>query len=119
MIRDVERFDQPGDQRFDRIRSDDANHYSISHIEARLGPYPILGIGNAPLDRAVAYACGDADWTGQAAAELARRRTLSFPIAVEDADDYCDDGSMLEDAEDEPKTQPSPRRALVGSHQLA
>ena len=47
----------------------------VSHIESRIGPHPILGIGNCNLDEAIQYACGDADWTAQVAVELARRRS--------------------------------------------
>jgi uracil-DNA glycosylase family 4 len=65
-------------KRLDEFWRDDANSYSISHLDARCGSYPILGIGNAPLARAVTYACGDADWTGQVATELARRRNDSY-----------------------------------------
>ena len=62
---------------WERLRefwADSANEYEVAHLEARVGKYPILGIGNAPLERAVEYGCGDADWTGQVAAELERRR---------------------------------------------
>lgn len=72
-------------QRLDEFWRDDSHHHAIAHIEARTGPYPRLGIGNAPLARAVEYACGDADWTGQVAVELARRR--QHPIwEIEHAD---------------------------------
>jgi uracil-DNA glycosylase family 4 len=75
---------------WERIRefwADDANGWMTSHIEARIGRYPILGIGNAPLDRATIYACGDADWTGQVADELERRRKDAFwSIAIGDED---------------------------------
>lgn len=47
---------------------------SVSHIEARIGPHPILGIGNCTLAEAIQYACGDADYTAQVAVELAARR---------------------------------------------
>jgi uracil-DNA glycosylase family 4 len=61
-------------ERLDEFWANDANEWMTGHIEARIGRYPILGIANAPLHRAVAYACGDADWTGQVAVELERRR---------------------------------------------
>ena len=73
--------------RLNEFWRDDANHYAVAHIEARIGAFPILGIANAPLSKAVAYACGDADWTGQVAVELARRRGDPFwQIAEEDKD---------------------------------
>lgn len=65
----------------------DGNEWMTSHIEARIGRYPILGIANAPFHKALTYACGDADWTGQAADELARRRADPyFQISSEDRD---------------------------------
>jgi DNA polymerase len=74
-------------ERLDEFWSDDANHHAAAHIEARIGRYPILGIANAPLAKAVTYACGDADWTGQTAVELERRRRdRFFEIADEDRD---------------------------------
>lgn len=67
--------------------AEDANEWMTAHIEARIGRYPILGIANAPIGRAVQYACGDADWTGQVADELERRRAPElWSIAQDDAD---------------------------------
>ena len=75
---------------WDRLRDfwrDDANDHAVSHIEARVGRYPLLGIANAPLARAVTYACGDADWTLQVEDELAKRRQDStFAVAEGDQD---------------------------------
>lgn len=50
------------------------NGHAAAHIEARVGRYPILGIGNCTEAQAIRYAVGDADWTGQVAVELERRR---------------------------------------------
>jgi hypothetical protein len=46
----------------------------VSHVESRIGPWPILGIGNCTEAQAIRYAVGDADETGQVAVELERRR---------------------------------------------
>jgi hypothetical protein len=48
--------------------------WEFEWLESELGPIPILGIGNCTLDEAVIYGCGDADLTGQVAAELERLR---------------------------------------------
>lgn len=53
---------------------DEANDRYIAHVEARIGHYPILGIGNCSIPQAVSYACSDAYWTGRVAVELERRR---------------------------------------------
>lgn len=67
--------------------AEDANEWMTSHVEARIGKYPILGIANAPIKRAVQYACGDADWTKQTEDELERRRARNlWSIAEDDAD---------------------------------
>ncbi len=59
---------------WDRLYSwRDESAADYSHIAARIGPYPILGIGNCTLSRAKQYACGDAYWTGRVAVELGRR----------------------------------------------
>src|SRR5207245_941176 len=74
-------------ERLNAFWANDANEWMTSHVEARIGKYPVLGIGNAPLDKALTYACGDADWTGQAAVELERRRQdACWSIAEEDRD---------------------------------
>jgi len=74
-------------ERLDDFWLDEANEWMTTHIEARIGRYPIKGIANAPLAKAVTYACGDADWTGQVAVELQRRRRDRFwQIAPEDRD---------------------------------
>jgi DNA polymerase len=64
--------------RLDEFWNDEVNEWMTAHIEARIGKYPILGIGNAPIEKATRYACGDADWTGQVARELERRRKDSY-----------------------------------------
>lgn len=65
----------------------DGHDWITSHIEARIGRYPILGIANAPFQKALTYACGDADWTGQTSDELARRRADAFfRVSDEDKD---------------------------------
>lgn len=74
-------------ERLDEFWTNDAHEWMTSHIEARIGRYPIQGIANAPFKKALVYACSDADWTGQAADELARRRADSYlQIAREDRD---------------------------------
>lgn len=74
-------------ERLDDFWAFDGNDWMTSHIEARIGKYPRLGIANAPLPKAVEYACSDADWTGQTAIELARLRTdRRLQIAEEDKD---------------------------------
>ncbi len=56
------------------LRGKRAEDWEWAHLEQELGPMPILGIGNADLRDAVEYGCGDADQTGQVAAELVRLR---------------------------------------------
>jgi hypothetical protein len=73
-------------ERLDAFWADGTNDWMTSHIEARVGKYPILGIANCKIEDAVRYACGDADWTGQAAVELARRRKDAFKIYRGDRD---------------------------------
>jgi hypothetical protein len=72
-------------ERLHEYWADESHEYETAHIEARIGKYPILGIGNAPLLRAVQYACGDADWTGQVAAELEERRGSDY-WRIDDSD---------------------------------
>jgi hypothetical protein len=75
---------------WERLRaywSEPEHEWDTAHVEARVGRCPILGIGNAPIDRAVQYACSDAYWTRRVAAELERRRNSGmFIIAEVDAD---------------------------------
>lgn len=75
---------------WERLRefwSDESNEWMTSHVEARVGKWPILGIGNCDISRAVVYGCGDADLTGQVAVELERRRgDASWQVAEEDRD---------------------------------
>lgn len=73
-------------KRLDEFWSEDSNSWMTTHIEARLGPYPILGIGNCSMKEAISYACSDSDWTLQVANELARRRGELFHIAEGDRD---------------------------------
>lgn len=63
------------------------NEREVAHVESRVGAWPILGIGNCSREQAIRYAVGDADWTGQVAVELARRRASGrFEIAAGDED---------------------------------
>ncbi len=72
--------------RLDAFWRDELNAWMVSHIEARVGPYPILGIANCSMDDAVRYAVGDADYCGRVAVELARRRGEAFQIYSGDRD---------------------------------
>lgn len=83
---DIESYYDPW-KRLDAFWQEPVNEWMTSHIEARLGRYPILGIANAPLARAVTYGCGDADWTGQVAWPLEQQRHAPYwRIAAEDRD---------------------------------
>ena len=62
------------------------NHRDASHIEARIGPYPRLGIANCMMDEAVEYAVGDADWTLRVAGKLEEIRKGAFQIHECDKD---------------------------------
>jgi uracil-DNA glycosylase len=73
-------------ERLDAFWSDPTNDWMVSHIESRIGPYPILGIANCTMEEAVRYATGDADWTAQVAVELERRRSESFQVFEGDQD---------------------------------
>ena len=75
-------------ERLDAFWSDPLTEWMIPVIESRVGPYPILGIGNCDMPTAIRYAVGDADWTGQVAAELARRREGVFSINENDRDEF-------------------------------
>ena len=66
--------------------TDTVNEWMVQHVEARLGPYPVNGIGNCRMEDAVRYAVGDADFTGRVAVELARRRGDAFKIYEGDRD---------------------------------
>ena len=73
--------------RLDDWRHAPENERDVAHLEARVGRYPLLGIGNCTEAQAVRYAVGDADWTGQVAVELERRRREGkFEIAPGDGD---------------------------------
>jgi len=72
--------------RLDAFYREETNEWMVSHVESRIGPYPILGIGNCKLEDAVRYAVGDADLTGQVAVELERRRHGAFEIYDGDQD---------------------------------
>ena len=65
----------------------DTSDHDYAHIVARVGPWPILGIGNCSEKQAIRYAVGDADATLQVAVELERRRReRRFEIAEGDED---------------------------------
>lgn len=72
--------------RLNAFWSDQSNSWMTAHVEARIGRYPVLGIANCRMEDAVKYACGDADWTGRVAAELAKRRQTAFQIHDGDRD---------------------------------
>jgi hypothetical protein len=72
--------------RLDAFWSEPLNQQAVNYIEARIGRYPILGIGNCSMEEAVRYAVGDADWTGRVAVELERRRKEAFQINEVDID---------------------------------
>jgi len=74
------------DPRLNAFWNDPCNEWMRSHIETRIGHYPILGIANCTMEEAVRYAVGDADWTGRCAVELARRREGAFKIFEGDRD---------------------------------
>lgn len=76
----------PKEPRLDSFWLDPCNEWMTSHVEARVGKYPILGIANCTMDEAVRYAVGDADYTGRCAVELARRRESAFQISPGDSD---------------------------------
>lgn len=74
-------------ERLDEFWAKEEFEWMTSHVESRIGRYPILGIGNCTLARAMEYACGDALWTGRVAVELERRRSLDcWQIAEGDED---------------------------------
>jgi hypothetical protein len=66
--------------------TDTVNEWMVQHVESRIGPYPLQGIANCSMAEAVRYAVGDADWTGQVAVELQRRRQSAFRIYEGDKD---------------------------------
>jgi uracil-DNA glycosylase family 4 len=72
--------------RLDAFWKDPLNSWMVSHMENRIGKYPVLGIANCKMKDAIRYAVGDADWTGRAAVELARRRQTAFQIYDTDRD---------------------------------
>lgn len=76
----------PDNPRLEAFWRDPSNEWMAHHVEARIGPYPILGIANCAMDEAVRYAVGDADYTGRVAVELARRRQGAFQIYHGDRD---------------------------------
>ena len=72
---------------WERLREfESKNDWMVHHVEARLGPYPVLGIGNCRMEEAIRYAVGDADYTGRVAVELDRRRKRAFQINEGDRD---------------------------------
>ena len=62
------------------------NEWMVTHVEARVGKYPVAGIANCSPEEAVRYAVGDADFTGRVAVELQRRRQGAFQIHEGDRD---------------------------------
>jgi hypothetical protein len=72
--------------RLDAFWREPTNEWMVTHVEARLGPYPVNGIDNCKMEDAVRYAVGDADFTGRVAVELARRRGDAFQIHEGDRD---------------------------------
>ena len=77
---------EKGSKRLDDFWADPCQEPAVSHIESRIGHYPILGIANCSEAEAVRYAVGDADWTGRVAVELEKRRRESFQISATDRD---------------------------------
>ncbi len=75
--------------RLNQFWSDPLNEWMVTHVEARIGHYPILGIANCKLKDAIDYAVGDADYCGRVAVELARRRGEAFQIYEGDRDIYA------------------------------
>jgi uracil-DNA glycosylase family 4 len=73
-------------ERLDAFWYDPVNDWIRDHVETRIGAYPILGIANCRMEDAIQYAVGDADWTGQVAVELERRRATAFKIHPGDID---------------------------------
>lgn len=72
--------------RLDAFWREPVNEWMVQHVESRIGNYPKLGIANCSLAEAVAYAVGDADYTGRVAVELANRRNGAFRIYDGDRD---------------------------------
>lgn len=60
--------------RVEGLRGKVAEEWEWDWLEHMLGPTPILSIANVPLEDAVAYGVGDADYTLQVAGELERLR---------------------------------------------
>lgn len=76
----------PDEPRLNAFWREPMNEWQTSHVEARIGRYPIIGIANCTMQEAIQYAVGDADFTGQVAVELARRRGEAFKIYEGDRD---------------------------------
>ena len=72
--------------RLDAFWHEPVNEWMVQHVESRIGNYPKLGIANCSITEAVAYAVGDADYTGRVAVELANRRNGAFRIYEGDRD---------------------------------
>ena len=72
--------------RLDAFWREPTNEWMVTHVEARLGKYPVAGIANCSPEEAVRYAVGDADFTGRVAVELQRRRQGAFQIHEGDRD---------------------------------
>jgi uracil-DNA glycosylase family 4 len=73
--------------RVEGLRGKTAEAWEWDFVEQECGPMPLLGIANVPLDEAVQYGVGDADWTGRVAARLEQERQSDrWKIAKEDYD---------------------------------
>ena len=90
----TEEADEPYDpweamdrMRVEGLRGKKPESWEWEWLEGRIGKAPILGIAHCPADQALLYAAGDADWTGQVAAELEKQRgSARWQIADEDRD---------------------------------
>jgi hypothetical protein len=82
-------YDPWGSQKEPRLEAfwrDEQNDWMVAHVESRVGPYPVPGIGNCRFEDAVRYAVGDADYTGRVAVRLAELRQGAFEIHHHDRD---------------------------------
>jgi hypothetical protein len=69
------------------LRGKKAEAWEWEYVMAELGPPPLLGIANVPLDEATLYGCGDADFTGMVAARLEEGRSdPKYKVEREDWD---------------------------------
>lgn len=63
-----------GRMKVEGLRGKKAEKWEWDYLEGELGTTPILSIAHAEMSDAIMYAVGDADMTGQVAAELERLR---------------------------------------------